>query len=286
MNDIDVIIPPNEHRTAPDRRLGRLPARSDTRALMFARFSTAPKKLPKRTNYWTRKTPFAPRTFGNTQWGNCTIAKQAIAALRMERIETRRLPVISDQEVIDTYRRMVREVYGSDEDNGAYETDALSNWRKADKTFKDERGRSLTIDAFTRINHLNHEELKQAIWTAGAHGIAVCLNLPWAFESLVPHTSWHIPITQEPTGEWMAGSWGGHSMWARDYDEEGIWLTHTWGMQDQLITWRAASIYLDEAHLVIDSFDYWRKAKPELKKFLDFDGIKKEVNKVSPTKIK
>lgn len=75
-------------------------------------------------------------------------------------------------------------------------------------------------------------------------------------------------------------------MWARDYNEVGIYLTHTWGMEDQLLTWRAAAAYLDEAHLVIDSFDYWRKAKPELKKFLDFDGIKKEVNKVSPTKIK
>ena len=88
-----------------------------------------------------------------------------------------------------------------------------------------------------------------------------------------------------PIGRWLPGSWGGHSMWARDYDEAGIWLVHTWGMRDQRLTWRAAAIYLDEAHLVIDSFDYWRKKKPGADRLIDFKGLRKAVNRVSSRKI-
>jgi hypothetical protein len=74
-------------------------------------------------------------------------------------------------------------------------------------------------------------------------------------------------------------------MTARDYDEVGIWLIHTWGLPDQLITWRAAAAYLEEAHLVIDSFDYWRTKKPTAIKVLDLAGIRTAVNKASSQKI-
>ena len=269
---------------AADKKLGRLPSKSDTRALMFARFAAAPKKLPKATNFWSRRTAFPIRTFGNTQVGNCTRAKQAIASMRMERIETTHTPRITDQEVVRVYREMSERLYGGG-DNGAFETDALSEWRKPQFTFRDNRGRPLTIDAYTRINASDHEELRTALWTAGAHGIAICVNLPQAFKTINPPAAWDIPAGRTPIGNWLPGSWGGHSMWARDYDEEGIWLCHTWGMRDQRMTWRAAAIYLDEAHLVIDSLNYWRKKKPEAARYLDFKGLRKAVNKVSSQKI-
>ncbi len=269
---------------AGDKKLGRLPSRSDTRALMFARFAAAPKKLPKATNFWSRRAAFPIRTFGNTQVGNCTRAKQAIASMRMERIETTRTPRITDQEIVRVYREMSERLYGGG-DNGAFETDALSEWRKPQFTFRDARGRAHTIDAYTRINASNHEELRTALWTAGAHGVAICVNLPAAFKTINPPAAWDIPEGRTPIGKWLPGSWGGHSMWARDYDEEGIWLCHTWGMRDQRLTWRAAAIYLDEAHLVIDSLDYWRKKKPEAARYLDFKGLRKAVNKVSSQKI-
>lgn len=269
---------------AGDKKLGRLPSMSDTRALMFSRFAAAPRKLPKATNFWSTRSAFPVRTFGNIAWGDCTRAKQAIAAMRMERIETTRTPKITDGEVIRVYREMSERLYGGG-DNGAFETDALSEWRKPPWTFRDTRGRALTIDAFTRINATDHDELRTALWTAGAHGIAICLNLPSAFRSMDPPASWDIPEGIPPIGEWLPGSWGGHSMWARDYDEDGIWLVHTWGLRDQLLTWRAAAIYLDEAHLVVDSFDYWRMRKPKAGRFIDFMALRKAVNRVSPQKI-
>lgn len=266
------------------RQLGRLPSKSDTRALMFSRFASEPKVLPPRTHFWPKRAAFPIRSFGNLRMGCCTRAKQAVAAMRMERLETRRTPEISDDEVIRVYREMSNRLYGGG-DNGAYETDALSEWRKPELTFKDTKGRALTIDAFLRLNAADHTEIKSALVTAAAHGIEFCINLPLAFQRLDPPADWDIPDGQPLIGEWMPGSWGGHSMHGRDYDEIGLWFNHTWELPDQRITWRAMAAYVDEAHFVVDSYDYWRTQKPLAKKLLDLAGIRNAVNAVSSRKI-
>jgi len=278
-----LFLTPTE-REQTGKRLGRLPVRSDTRAILFNQVAIEPKDLPPSTNFWPTRKGFPLRTFGNTLYGDCTRAKQAQAAMRMQRIETRRTPSITDEEVIRVYTEMSDRLYGGG-DNGAYEIDALSEWRKPEYTFRTETGHYLTIDAYVRLNPFDHTELKSAMYTAGSHGIAVCLNLPWGFESILPPNDWDIPDGVQPTGEWLPGSWGGHSMWARDYDETGIWLVHTWGYPDQRITWRAAATYLDEAHLVIDSMDYWRAKKPSVMAHLNLAGLRAMVNKVSSRKI-
>lgn len=273
-----------ESRADGGPKLGRLPAKSDPRALMFARFAVEPKVLPKATNFWPKRSAFPIRSFGNRRYGCCTRAKQAIAAMRMERLETRRTPQITDEEVIRVYTEMSDRLYGGG-DNGAYETDALSEWRRPELTFKDTKGRPLTIDAFLRINAADHQELKSALATAKAHGIEICLNLPRAFETILPPLPWDIPDGQPLIGSWQAGTWGGHSMHARDYDKFGMWLNHTWDIPDQRISWKALAAYCDEAHFVIDSFNFWRAKKAAAAKLIDFAGIKKAVNKLSSQKI-
>lgn len=270
----------------PDKALGRRPVRSDVRALMMSAFikPTAPDP-PKKTEFWKRRAKFLTRHFGNLAHGDCTRAKQAIASMRMERIEVKKTPFITDEEIIRVYYEMTQKYYGGG-DTGAYETDALNEWRNPEATFKDKQGRPLTIDAYTRLDPFDHLQVRQAIALAGAHGIAVCLNLPWAFAAIDPPNDWDLPQNQPLTGDWEPGSWGGHSMWARDYDEVGIWLVHTWNLVDQRITWRAAATYLDEGHLIIDALDYWRKKKPEVKKFLNLSDIRDAVNAVSSILIK
>jgi hypothetical protein len=277
---------PQSDRTAHgEKKLGRIAPKSSPKALMFARFAAAPAKAPpKATNFWKNRKPFPIRTFGNERFSDCTRAKQAIASMRMERLETTHTPEITDEEVVRVYMQMEKELYDGT-DSGAYETDALDQWRRPEKTFKDVKGRPLTIDAYLRINHTDQPELRRSLWTAESHGIAVCLALPNAFKSINPPAVWDIPEGTPAIGNYKPGSWGGHSMWARDYDETGLWLVHTWGQKDQLITWRAAAIYLDEAHLVIDSLDYWRKHKPRAARAIDLAGVKKAVNAVSSQKI-
>lgn len=278
--------PPNEHFTLRDRRLGRLPRKADPRDLLFHRFARAPlPALPPRTNFWPKRRPFPLRTFGNTLYGDCTRASQALAAMRMERIETRHTPEIADEEVVRVYLDMTQRLYGGG-DVGAFELDALSEWRKPELTFRDTRGRALTIDAFLRLDPADHEAIKQALYVAGAHGIKVCFALPLAWQSVVPPADWSVPTdTRNLTGQWLPGSWGGHSMFARDYDEVGVWVEHSWDLPAQRVTWPAMSAYCDEAYLVVDSWNYWKAKKPEAAALLDLAAVRHEVNRVSGRRI-
>jgi hypothetical protein len=262
--------------------LGKLPAKSDPRTLMHARFIEAPKVLPVATNFWPKRAAFPLRTFGNIEFGSCTRASQALAAMRMERLECERTPSIKDDEVVRAYLQMTAKLYGGG-DTGAFEIDALSCWRRADETFRDTKGNPLTIDAYLRINQADVQRIKEALFTAGAHGIKVCFNLPLAFQEVVPPHDWSIPAGKALVGEYLPGSWGGHSMFARDYDAVGVWLPHSWGLKDQRITWPAFAAYADEAYTIIDSVDAWRNRGAITKSVAD--KIKSAVNAVSDTKL-
>jgi hypothetical protein len=273
----------NEQHIVQGARLGRLPAKSSRKALLFRDFVKY-LELPKKTNFWSRRAGIPLRSYGNTSAGSCTRSKQAVAATRMERLEQRRLIQITDEEVLRVYTEMSNELYGGG-DNGAYETDALDMWRRPEKTFKDTSGRSYTIDAYLRLNHLDHDELKAAIALSGAKGIEVCFNLPWHWESMRPPLDWDAPAEGHPLiGEWMPGSWGGHSMHAHDYDEVGVWLDHTWDRERQRVTWRGMAAFCDEAHVVLDQVNAWRKQKSAAAK-LNVRAVVDAVNDVSSLRI-
>ncbi len=258
--------------------LGKLPARSDTRMLLFANYLAPVKAIPAKSSYWKARANFAHRTFGNTEYGDCTRASQAQLSMRMERLEQKRSPVITDEEIIRVYLAMTAELYGGG-DTGAYELDALRFWRNPEKTFNDTKGRPLTIDAFTRVNHLDREEMKAAIYLSGSHGIKICMNLPQAFSRI---NQWHVSDGIPLLGDFMPGSWGGHSMMIDDYDEYGLNHPTTWGMPDIKISWQALAAYCDEAYVVIDSVNSWKK---KVGKSVNISKIIKDVNKVSSIKI-
>lgn len=277
----------NENDVVSDQRqvkLGRLPMKSTRKAVQFSEFYKY-LKLPPSQIYWVKKTPLPLRTYGNTQYGDCTIAKQCVAATRMERMESRGREMIDipDSEAIRVYTEMSNELYGGG-DNGAYEDDALNRWRNPDKTFRDSKGRPFPIDAYLRLDAKNHDEVKAALALSGPKGIAICLNLPVAFSRIDPPNKWDIPEGQPLIDEWMPGSWGGHSMWANGYTKEGIILDHTWGIPNQILTWEAAAAYMDEAHVVIDSVDGWRKKTQKAVKF-NLNGVIDAVNSVSSIRI-
>lgn len=268
-----------------NRRLGRIAPKASKNALMFSDFVKY-LDVPKKTNFWARRTPIPLRTFGNDQVGDCTRAKQAVAAMRMERLEQKKTIDITDEEVMRVYKEMCIRVYGSDADEGAYEEDALDCWRRQEYTFKDVKGNPYTIDAYLRIDPKNQTQVKAGLALSGAKGIAVCFNLPEAFSSIEPPDVWDIPEGQPLTGEWQPGSWGGHSMWVHDYNEVGVEVDHTWGLKPQRVSWAAVAAYMDEAHLVIDSVNAWRKAtKGNDAARLDMNKVVEAVNDVSSVKV-
>src|SRR3954447_21487763 len=129
-----------------DYKLGKLPAKSNRKALLFEDFvqPAAIDKVPDNFNFWAKRAAFPSRMFGNDVYGDCTRASQAEAAMHMERIETKATPRITDAEVIRAYFEMTWRRYSDDGPNGApmpswwmgaggpgdlgaYETDALSD---------------------------------------------------------------------------------------------------------------------------------------------------------------
>jgi YD repeat-containing protein len=265
-------------------RLGRLPMKTTRKALLFSDFFKFV-KLPSSQTYWKKKTPLPLRSYGNLDFGDCTRAKQAVATTRMERIEQRRLIEITDAEVIRVYTEMSDRLYGGG-DNGAFEDDALNEWRNPEKTFRDTNGNPYTIDAYLRINAANHDEMKAALALAGAKGIAICINLPATFADIEPPQAWDVPDGQALVGEWMPGSWGGHSSWCNGYSKDGIVIDHTWELDNQILSWDAVAAYVDEAHLVVDSVDAWRKTiKTQKAVKFDIAGVREAVNAVSSIQI-
>lgn len=221
-------------------------------------------KIPESQTYWKSRAPIPIRDYGNLENGCCTIAKQAVAATRMERLEQKRTIEVTKDEVLRVYYNMTKRLYGGG-DTGAYETDALDNWRNPDLTFRDTKGNPLTIDAYLRLNPYDFDEMKAALALSGAKGIAVCYNLPAAYSTreMSPPAKWDVPETSL-IGKWMPGSWGGHSLWEHGYNKEGRTPDHTWLCPPNLVTWRALAAYCDEAHVVIDSLDSWRVRAREM----------------------
>jgi hypothetical protein len=283
----------NETADAPtDRKFGKLPAKSSTKALLFEKFVKAV-EVPDEFNFWKRKAKFPSRMFGNDVYGDCTRASQAEAAMHMERIETKATPRITDAEVIRAYFEMTWRRYSDDGPNGApmpswwmgaggpgdlgaYETDALSDWRRPEFAFTDSKGRPLTIDAFTSINHQDQPAIKSAIYITGGHGIKFCLTLPDAWLNT---KDWSIPEGQPLVGAWLP-KWG-HSLAAFAYNKKGL-FARTWG-DDYFITWEGVAAYCDETHWILDSMDKWRKTPTA--KIVNFKQLKEAVNDVSSQKI-
>lgn len=283
------LLPDNGAQTHPFFKLGKKPAMARPQSLLFEDFaSMADLKMatPIVSNFWQKRAPFPLGTWGNNQYGDCTRASQAVAAMRNERLEVRQTPTIPPEEVVRVYVDMSNRLYGGG-DNGAYEEDALAEWRKPDLTFRDTHGRPHTIDAFTRLNPKSADQIKAAIFLAGgSHGIKVCFNLPTAWQALVDQKVDLTAGDNTLTGAWTPGSWGGHSMYADDYDEFGVWVQHTWNLPRQRVTWAAVYAYCDEAHSYVDSLDQWRNRPQPRAAYFNIRKLVDAVNQVSSQKVK
>lgn len=268
----------SENVAIENRRTGKAPARGHEKMLNAVNYLNAAAEIPDEFNPWAKRAKFPLRSFGNLKVGDCTRASQAILQMRLEREEQCRTITITDDEVLRVYYDMTQRLYGGG-DTGGYELDALNEWRRPELTFKDKTGHPYTIDAFTKINQANRDEVKRALFTSQAHGIKFCMNLPLAFSNMQT-TRWDIPDGQSLTGNWTPGSWGGHSMTAIAYTKDGIIWPTTWDEPDGLITWKAFAAYCDESYLVVDSIDAWRKVKA-VDSLIDLTALKNDVNAVS-----
>ena len=256
------------------KKLGKERKKDDARNLMAARYLAS--EFPASYDWQKRRRLLPARTFGNTSYGDCTLASQANALMRFERMEQRRTVVIPDQTVIQNYLEMT-----GGEDSGWYELEALKRWRTTG--FNTRADRKYTIDGFAEINPRNIDEMKAAIYQFKV--VKVCFGLPWAWSAIDPPGYASASSTEGPwdIGEgpdYEAYSWGGHSMMTDWYDDIGLYAVHTWyeGAKParQLVTWAAVQAYCDEAYSVVDSFNSWRK-----KAIFDVAAMEQDVREVT-----
>jgi hypothetical protein len=160
-------------------------------------------------------------------------------------------------------------------DNGAYELDALKHWRNVG--FELRIGRRYTIEGFAEVSNDDVDEFRAA--TAAFGGLKVCFALPRAWQRVPTSGVWDVG----EGADYAPGSWGGHSMWEDRYDEEFVYVVHTWYEGGprvyQRVTWPAWQRYCDEAYSVVDAFDLWRK-RP-VAKLVDLSAFEHDVAEVT-----
>lgn len=202
--------------------------------------------------------PFARKKWGNDAYGDCVLAGRANHLVRLERIETRYSPPLTNQQVIDLYRAMTGcQQPGDSHDSGLVTLYALRDWRKGwDLQFPGRRPRTYKISAFGELDPQDTEQLRAANYLL--HGIQFGLWLPLtALDQLEMGQAWDV--VDGDRGK--PGSWGGHLVYSKRYDEDNHYAL-TWGMEIPM-TDRFVRRYADECWAVVDDLSYWQ-ARREL----------------------
>ena len=242
-------------------RLGKREYRPDERTVKLAAFLDPVEPVPAVFDHDKGRSPFPISSWGNDQYGNCVIAGRCNHTLRIERIERRNTPNISPPDVVEEYKResmrqfgQAPQTAGDPYDQGLYVLEALKDWRGDGwpvlPTRRSKKARQQTIAAFGELNRNDREQLRAGIFTL--HGVQMGLSLPRsASTQLRNKQAWD----SVPTDAWenQPGSWGGHLVYCKRYDEGGIYCL-TWG-KEQYMTNAFVERYCDEAWAVVDNIE-------------------------------
>jgi hypothetical protein len=192
--------------------------------------------------------------FANDRYGCCTCASHGHRIIAQEFATRQRDIYLTESDVLAAYSA----VTGFDEatganDNGAYMLD-VANYMRRTGMGHEKDGSPHTIEAFVKIDHRNHAEVKAACNIFGGVWIGV-----WLPNSAAPQTgpneAWDIPAGQPLTGDFEPGSWGGHAIEGIGYNRIGVQV-YTWG-KEQFLTWAFWDACVDEAYAMIDE-DWFR----------------------------
>lgn len=224
-------------------KLGKSPARHDSRTLCLAKYLRALPPPPASADF-TSKVPVASwGMLGNDTVGDCTCA----GALHMDEAWTANASTIivpTTAEAISAYSAITGYVPGEPStDQGANELDVLNYWRATGIG-----GRKIL--AYASVDVSNEVEVKTATYLFG--GLYLGLEMPTAWQG---QTTWDAPGFLAKLlhfgGDWTPGSWGGHCVPIEAYSGDNYTVV-TWG---SLVTLTQAGLaeYCDEAYALISS---------------------------------
>lgn len=259
----------------PNARLGKQGYVHDDRTLMLARFVQSDIRVPAHFDFDKGRAPFPMRVWGNDAWGDCVIGGRCNHLLRLERVEQRRTIALFDEDAVAEYKKLTGSQSPEDaNDVGLVVIDAMRDWRGNGMATDGRKGvrsaRNYTIAAYGELEPQDHQQMKLAIYAL--HGIHMGLWLPVAAQGMTNNGVWDY--NGEAGSEWQPGSWGGHLVYAKAYDSDGIEVI-TWG-QKVKATWNFIDKYCDEAWAVVDNFDSWRA-----KQTVDVSALIKKLTEIT-----
>ena len=236
----------------PGVALGKRDYKYDRRTISLGEILTPMEPPPATFDYDKGKKAFPLDAWGNDKYGDCVFVSQANGLVRLERAEHRRTPNVTAETVVDKYSSLTGcKSPGDVYDSGYVILDALRDWRNNGwKIGK----KDVKISAFGELNYNDGQELRTAIWLlSGVHlGLSLPSNL--YYNNLVHEgATWDLPNPNDDRYENRPGSWGGHAVYSKKYDEGGIEIL-TWGMR-VYCTNAFLARYLDEAWAVVDKID-------------------------------
>lgn len=231
-----------------DVKLGKQAHKYDARTLALSKFVLPDIHVPQKYDFDHDKRPIPVETWGNTEWGNCVICGEANHILRMERVEQRRTVPLTEEIVVDRYKSLSgAKKPGDENDGGLVVLDAMHDWRHNGWVVNK---RNYTIAAYGELDPAYPEQLRMACYVL--HGIHFGFWLPIATQQM--GKTWDY--NGESGTDWQPGSWGGHLVYSKAFDENGFQVL-SWG-EEFHVTNNFIGKYCDEAWGVVDSFDSWR----------------------------
>ena len=245
-------------------KLGKAPAKRDSRNFKLAAILKAPAPLPPEYDFDLQHPGTPTPMFANDQYGDCVMAGRAHQTLRFELVEQKKLIPITDQDVVREY---LRESGG--QDNGLVVLDSLRLWRKRGWLAAKDR---YFIQAFAEIDRTTSNEVKRAIYLD--LGVGLGLSLPLSAEKEI-HAG--KPWTTTSGSGSTKNSWGGHYVYVTGYTTTGP-VCVTWGRKQQM-SWAFFKKYCDEAYAMIDALNTKKK-----KTALDRAKLEFFLKKVTPVR--
>jgi len=253
-------------------KLGRQPAKRDSRTLQFADYvgANAPQpswwsqslawaehlvhpnapatvaaraKLPNvpPTAGWSGRVPSWPM-MGNDVLGDCVIAGIG-HQIQSWTADNGRPYVPPDADIRTAYAAVSgwNPTTGAN-DNGCVMLDALNYWHNVGVS-------GHKLDAFCSIAQFAHKHIMQGIYLLG--GVLAGVNLPKSAQAQFgPGKTWDV--TTGPDSQ--PGTWGGHCILLLDFSPAGLTCV-TWGKL-QLLTWRWLDTYADELYGLLSLTDW------------------------------
>lgn len=238
-------------------RLGKQEYLHDDRTLRMARFLLPEIRTPSHFDFDKNRAAFPFRMWGNDAYGDCVIAGRCNQIIRLERVEQRRTVSLLDDDAISEYKRLTGCASpGDSHDTGLVVLEAMRDWKNVGMQTDGKVGirspRNYSIYAYGELEPTDHGQLRTAIYAM--HGIHMGFWLPVAAQQMTRQGVWDYH--GETGSEWQPGSWGGHLVFSKAYDADGVEIL-TWG-QKVKVTWNFIDKYCDEAWAIVDNADSWR----------------------------